>query len=199
VRLQRLSPHGVADEREGRPVKRAASRRQSLDRVTLTIDGQGRSHEAILELVDNLFDLPFADPNLTHESQEAGGLIRFNLTVAYLPNAPVAGYVRPPARHWKISPLPGAPPTTPSPQLQAGTPAAPAFRPVPRPLPPSAPTTFGTAGPAPAPAFRTQTRPAFQTPRPVPSNDPLRGIGTPTRPRTPPPPENGVPLEGGRR
>ena len=108
VRLQRLSPSGLADEREGRTVRRTAARRQSFDRIALTIDGQARSHEAIYELVDNLFVSPFEEPNLTHESQETDGLIRFNLTVGYLPNAAVEGHLRPQPRHRKISPAPAA-------------------------------------------------------------------------------------------
>ena len=128
VRLQRLSPRGLADERESRPARRAASRRQSLDRIALTIDGQARSEEAILQLIDNLNAerSSFEDANWTRESHDtASGLIRFNLTVTYLPDASVEGYVRPPSR-WKLSPLPGAPGVlgppalpAPAPQLQA--------------------------------------------------------------------------------
>lgn len=203
VRLQRLSLAGLADEREGRQARRTAARRQSPDRFTLTIDGQARSDEAILEFVDNLTDYSsqpghsyFADPNPTREARDTGGLIRFNLTVAYLPNAQTAGYPRPPAHHWKLSPVPGtgapAAPAfgVPTPQLQAGTPGNPAFRAVPRPLPPPAPapTTLGASAVPPAPAFRPQARPLV---RPA---DPLRGIGTPTRRRTGSP-ANGVPSE----
>ncbi len=206
VRLQHLSLSGLADEREGRQVRRVAARRQSLDRFTLTIDGQARSEEALLELVDNLTDYSdqpghsyFADPNPTHEARDAGDLIRFNLTVGYLPNAQTAGYVRPPAHRWKLSPLPGsagAPGATgpiATPQLQAAAPApppTPAFRTTTRPLPPSAPPVAGTGfGPAPRPVLQPQR----------PANDPLRGVGSPFRRRTlTPPPSETVPNEQGR-
>jgi hypothetical protein len=187
VRLQRLSPQGLADEREERQVRRTSARRPTPDRVTLQIDGQARSDEAILELVDNLFAHPaFAEPNLTHETHEGGGLIRFNLSVVYLPNAPVTGAVRPPARHWRLAPEPG------SPQLQAGAPAAPAPG-APRLVPPPA-LPPNAAAPAPDLRIGPLARPAAR-----PNDDPLRGIGTPQRQRTPPPQEGGVPREGGRR
>jgi hypothetical protein len=191
VRLQRLSPRGLADERESRSTRRAASRRQSLDRIALTIDGQARSEEAILQLIDNLnaASSSFEDPNWTRESHDAAsGLIRFNLTVAYLPDASVEGYVRPPSR-FKLSPLPGAPGAlgppalpAPAPQLQAAKPpaAAPAFRTTTRPLPQSPPPpTPGSVG---LPIFPPPSRPAARPARP---ENPLRGLGNPSRPRGP--------------
>jgi hypothetical protein len=199
VRLQRLAPRGLADDREERQVRRL-SRRGEPDRVVLQVDGQAKSDEALLELVDNLFaDPAFVEPNLTREAHE-NGLIRFNLTVGYLPNAVVAGPVRPPRRHWKLTPEPSAPSAS-----QAGPPAAPGAVAPPRPTFPSAAPGAAPQAPGgfrPAPGMTSPVPGAFPgdaartLPRrpPVRPTDSLRGIGSPLRPRTTPPPQ-----EGGRR
>jgi len=109
VRLQQLTPRGLADERQERQAVRRPATRRATDLVTLQINGQAKSVEAILEFVDNLFAHPaFAEPNLTHQAHEKDGYIRFAVGVTYLPNAAVAGPVKPPARRWKLAPEPGS-------------------------------------------------------------------------------------------
>ncbi len=195
IRLQRLSPRGIADEREDRQVRRAGNRRTPpADRVTLTIDGEAKTDEAILELVDNLFGHPaFVEPNLTRESRDKGGYIRFDVTVGYLPNAVVAAGVVTPSHRRKLAPeLPPEP-------IQPANAGAAGARPPAAPRPPA-----GVPQPADtfaAPVVRTAPPPVRipaggfnRAPRAVPqAPDPLRGVGSPTRPRTPPP------YEGGRR
>jgi hypothetical protein len=208
VRLQRLSPRGLADEKTERQAVRRPTVRRTTDLVTLQIGGQAKSDEALLEFVDDLFAHPsFADPNLAHEAREKDGLIRFELAVDYLPNAPVAGPVRPPAHLWKLAPEPGAVPTfRPAPQLQARAPAqppsvppaapaprAPGFAPaVPRPTVPTAPTlrAFPPSPAAPRVVPRTIVPPSG-----------LRGIGTPRSHGAPVPDEGTRPPneQGSRR
>lgn len=198
VRLQQLTPRGLADERQERQAVRRPATRRATDLVTMQINGQAKSDEAILEFVDNLFAHPaFAEPNLTHEAHEKDGYIRFAVGVTYLPNAAVAGPVRPPARRWKLAPEPG------SQALQAVPPPAPGSPPA-----PSAPAprvTFAPGGTGALPPVRGTVNPVAPgaslrpdpfpraAPRPtVPPSPSLRGIGTPRRHGAP----GAVPDEG---
>jgi Tfp pilus assembly protein PilN len=82
VRLNRLSPSGLVDKdsREFDP------QHGRDNRVTLTISGEGKSDEVVLQFVDNLFAHPaFEDPDLSHDSREDNGLVKFDIQVKYLP------------------------------------------------------------------------------------------------------------------
>ena len=91
VRLQSLTPV-TASQAGRRRTRGASSRRNRVDdgRVLLTIAGEARSDEAYLSFVQRLFDAPFTEPNPTGTSRdpEQGDLLRFNLTVDYLPGTP---------------------------------------------------------------------------------------------------------------
>lgn len=86
VRLERLSPRGVVAEREPQ------GRQVTLENVkegpiTLSLTGEAKSSEALLQFVDNLYVAPFDNPNLSRESrEEEDGLVRFDMTVEYRPN-----------------------------------------------------------------------------------------------------------------
>jgi Tfp pilus assembly protein PilN len=200
VRLQQLTPRGLADERQERQAVRRPATRRTTDLVTLQISGQAKSDEAILEFVDNLFAHPaFAEPNLTHQAHEKDGYIRFAVGVTYLPNAAVAGPVKPPARRWKLAPEPG------SQALQAVPPAHPPAPPAPL-APPR--VTFAPGGAGAQPPVRGPIDPVAPrvllrpdpfpraAPRPtVPQPPGLRGIGTPRRHGS----EGSVPDEGSNK
>lgn len=82
VRIERLSPATA----EGGP-RRSARRQQeeaALDEVLLRIDAHSKSDEAILELVDALWNDPaFERPNLIQQVEAEGGVIRFQLETIY--------------------------------------------------------------------------------------------------------------------
>jgi Tfp pilus assembly protein PilN len=110
VRLNRLSPSGLVDKdsREFDP------QRGRDNRVTLTIAGEAKSDEAVLQFVDNLFAHPvFEDPDLSHDSREDNGLVKFDIQVKYLPSG---------TPHPAIEELPAS--TAPAPQA-APAPAKP--------------------------------------------------------------------------
>jgi len=181
VRLGRLAPQGIADERDER--RRRAPKRPT-DRVLLTISGQAKSDEAVLDLVDNLFAHPaFVEPNLVRQANENDGLVRFDLTVGYLPNAAVAGPVRPPGHHWKLSPPPAASRLGPAAPGGFGT-----FTPAPRSVL-TPPRPIGGTGPAPGALAPPVPAPAPRRVAPVQRQNLPRGVGVP-----PPRP----PDEGGR-
>ncbi|HXO20732.1 MAG TPA: hypothetical protein VOA87_12515 [Thermoanaerobaculia bacterium] len=119
VRLNHLTPRGVIDERLERRRRGVTLKRQS-DRVVLTMVGDAKNDEALLQFVDNLFAHPaFAEPDLSRESRELTGLIRFDLQVGYRPaqaGAAVGGAL--PARRPRIVGSPGI--------LGAAEPAGPA-------------------------------------------------------------------------
>jgi len=89
VRLTRLSPRGVVDTQADRRRRGAPPpRKKNQDgRVTLVINGESKSDQALLKFVDNLFaDPAFSEPDLTHQSRENGkDVIKFDLRVGYLP------------------------------------------------------------------------------------------------------------------
>jgi Tfp pilus assembly protein PilN len=88
VRLERLSPRGVVAEREpqGRQVLTEENMKEGV--ITLALAGQAKSSEALLQFVDNLYMAPFDNPNLSRESRdEDDGLLRFDMTVEYRPEA----------------------------------------------------------------------------------------------------------------
>ncbi|HEX4952244.1 MAG TPA: PilN domain-containing protein [Thermoanaerobaculia bacterium] len=59
-------------------------------RIPLSIDGEAKSSESVMALIDALFSDPaFARPNLSGEELN-GGLVRFSLTVDFLPLEAVA-------------------------------------------------------------------------------------------------------------
>jgi Tfp pilus assembly protein PilN len=82
VRLNRLSPSGLVDKDS----REFDVQRGRDNRVTLTIDGEAKSDEAVLQFVDNLFAHPaFEDPDLSHDSREDNGYVKFDIKVQYLP------------------------------------------------------------------------------------------------------------------
>jgi Tfp pilus assembly protein PilN len=94
VRLTRLSPQ---TERTGVETRRprtapGTSRPRREGQVPLFITGETRNDEALLRFVDNLFAHPaFADPNLIREEREENDLVRFELSVQYIPGGPPPG------------------------------------------------------------------------------------------------------------
>ena len=91
VRLTRLSPQTERRDGESRRSRTAAStsnpRREG--QVPLYITGETRNDEALLRFVDNLFAHPaFTDPNLLREERQENNLVRFELTVQYIPGGP---------------------------------------------------------------------------------------------------------------
>lgn len=104
VRLTQLQPAAIAgDDRPGsRPSASGRSggsvrgRRPagSSDRVPLSLRVEARSEEAVGQLVDSMFAHPaFDDPDFTRETrdEDAGDVVRFDLTVIYIPGTPGTG------------------------------------------------------------------------------------------------------------
>jgi Tfp pilus assembly protein PilN len=83
VRLNRLAPSGLVDK-ESRDFTETQTQRDN--RVTLTISGEAKSDEEPLRFVDNLFAHPaFEEPDISSESREDDGLVKFEIKVMYLP------------------------------------------------------------------------------------------------------------------
>jgi hypothetical protein len=88
VRLLRLAPSNVVQREIGLGA-RPSARELNPPPVVLTLHCEAKDDEALLRFVDNLFAHPaFSEPNLENEEREDSGLLRFDLTVQYQPNAP---------------------------------------------------------------------------------------------------------------
>jgi hypothetical protein len=88
VRLLRLTPSNVVQREIGLGA-RPSARELNPPPVVLTLHCEAKDDEALLRFVDNLFAHPaFSEPNLQNEEREDSGLLRFDLTVQYQPNAP---------------------------------------------------------------------------------------------------------------
>jgi hypothetical protein len=88
VRLLRLAPSNVVQREIGLGA-RPSARELNPPPVVLTLHCEAKDDEALLRFVDNLFAHPaFSEPNLENEQREDSGLLRFDLTVQYQPNAP---------------------------------------------------------------------------------------------------------------
>lgn len=88
VRLVRLSPVTGDQARQAGRGGRARQAEVREGQVMLEILGEARSDEQLDRFVDNLFTHPFADPNLAREETlEEGNVVRFELTVQYIPGA----------------------------------------------------------------------------------------------------------------
>jgi hypothetical protein len=88
VRLLRLTPSNVVQREIGLGA-RPSARELNPPPVVLTLHCEAKDDEALLRFVDNLFAHPaFSEPNLENEQREDSGLLRFDLTVQYQPNAP---------------------------------------------------------------------------------------------------------------
>jgi|GEM_PF-780267 len=99
VRLLRLAPSNVVQREIGMGT-RPSARELKPAPVVLTMHCEAKDDEAVLRFVDNLFAHPaFSEPNLENEERLDSGLLRFNITVQYQPNAPL-------------------PPTSPEPQTR---------------------------------------------------------------------------------
>jgi Tfp pilus assembly protein PilN len=86
VRLIQLHPTPIAAERPGEQPTRGQPR--SSDQVLLSIQGEAKSDEALLQFVDRLFAHPaFKDPDLARETrdEEDQDRLSFELRVTYLP------------------------------------------------------------------------------------------------------------------
>src|SRR3954462_13703172 len=90
VRVNRLTPE--IDTKAARESRERSVQLGKLPEgaVKLQISGQTRREEALLQFIRNLFAHPsFRNPNLVGESQiESGPLVRFDVTVTYLPGGP---------------------------------------------------------------------------------------------------------------
>jgi hypothetical protein len=130
VRLNRLVP--VTAAKAGRQTQRDRSVRRSpahAGEVPLTISGEARSDDAPLQFVDHLFAHPaFRDPNLLRESRgdEGTNVVKFDLTVTYLPGSPARGVV---VEETPAAGTPGTAPASPVPVKPAPAAPAPGGRP----------------------------------------------------------------------
>ncbi|HEV8581535.1 MAG TPA: PilN domain-containing protein [Thermoanaerobaculia bacterium] len=93
IRLNRLTPEtGEREEREERGLRRQQRRRSVEGQIPLIISAETRSDTALNQFVDNLFAHPaFADPNLLREERQESNLVKFELTVQYIPGGPPKG------------------------------------------------------------------------------------------------------------
>ncbi|HEY2736928.1 MAG TPA: PilN domain-containing protein, partial [Thermoanaerobaculia bacterium] len=101
VRLTRLTPASLTDPKETQGNEPAAPVRPRDERVSLLIDGEAKSDEALSLFVNRLFAPPFDEPDLTRETREDEDLVKFDIKALYLP----AGAASPPS--------PAAAPTSP--------------------------------------------------------------------------------------
>ena len=86
VRLRTLTPSTGDDDRSSRTRDRKAPP-LARGQIFLSIRGEARSDEDVLELVDALFaDPAFEHPNLSRQATTNEGLVEFNLDTVY--NAP---------------------------------------------------------------------------------------------------------------
>ena len=91
VRLTRLSPQTERTS-EPRRSRSAPSKPRREGQVPLYITGETRSDEALDRFVDNLFAHPaFADPNPMREERQENDLVRFELSVQYIPGGTPKG------------------------------------------------------------------------------------------------------------
>jgi len=91
VRISRLTPAGLVDAKESQAAESAtAPARPRDERVTLTIDGEAKSDEALTLFVNKLFARPFDEPDLTRETREDEDLVKFDIKALYLPAGAVA-------------------------------------------------------------------------------------------------------------
>jgi hypothetical protein len=77
--------------------------------VRLSIDGEAKTDEALLAVVDALFAHPaFRNPNLQRETRQGGEWLRFDLAVTYLPDTPEVGTAaaEPDASQGEVEPSP---------------------------------------------------------------------------------------------
>jgi len=93
VRLTRLTPASLTDPKEMQANEPAAPVRPRDERVTLLIDGEAKSDEALSLFVNKLFARPFDEPDLTRETREDEDLVKFDIKALYLP----AGAASPPS------------------------------------------------------------------------------------------------------
>ncbi len=118
VRLNRLSPEtgekaGLRGRRSpGAPRGGAGRSDHPRRQIPLTLTGETRSDEALMQFVENLFAHPaFADPNLMRDERQENGLVSFQLTVQYIPGGTPQGVVVEGAPRIEEAPSPqGAPP-----------------------------------------------------------------------------------------
>ena len=79
VRLRQLSPEAA---------RRGAAAAPEPETVALGISGEAENEEELLEFIDRLFANPrFGRPDLAREATRDGGLVQFELAVAYRPGA----------------------------------------------------------------------------------------------------------------
>lgn len=90
VRLINLAPSGGTGERGGRARRTRTTTPRDPGRIELSIQGQARTDQAILDFVDALFaDPSFERPNLIQQRQEGQGAIEFDLQVLYFADRPL--------------------------------------------------------------------------------------------------------------
>jgi hypothetical protein len=85
VRLLRLTPSSLVQKDAEAALR--AGREARPQPIVLSMSCETKDDEALLRFVDNLFAHPaFAEPNLASEQREDDGLVRFELSVQYLPD-----------------------------------------------------------------------------------------------------------------
>jgi Tfp pilus assembly protein PilN len=84
VRLTNLAPQGLGKE----PTSNTPLRPTKSD-VSLELMGEAKTDEAVLQFVERLFNPPFAEPHLTRQEETDDGLVRFAISVQYLPDVPL--------------------------------------------------------------------------------------------------------------
>jgi hypothetical protein len=130
VRLNRLTP--TTGEKAQRQLRSSRRERGGPEGgILLTITGESRSWDALLQFVDQLFAHPFRDPDLKREQlEEKDGLVKFELSVVYLPDDRPRAAVTGEAPTIEEVPSPGSAAGTAAPQATPGTtvpPRAPAL------------------------------------------------------------------------
>jgi Tfp pilus assembly protein PilN len=85
VRLLSLAP--TSNSARSRTLTSSAAKKPAAgDRIPLTIDGEAKSVQAMLQFVDHLFArAEFVDPNPQNQQEDEKGLIKFRMSVDYLP------------------------------------------------------------------------------------------------------------------
>jgi hypothetical protein len=91
VRLIALAPTSTAARSRNLAATSSTKKPSIGERIPLVIEGQAKSVQAMLQFVDRLFArAEFVDPNPQSQQEDEKGLIKFKLSVDYLPQVAAA-------------------------------------------------------------------------------------------------------------
>lgn len=95
VRLLALAPASNSARSRTLTATSSTKKPNAGERIPLEIDGQAKSVPAMLQFVDRLFArAEFVDPNPKSQQEDEKGLIKFRLSVDYLPQVAAAEVTR---------------------------------------------------------------------------------------------------------